>query len=264
MPRTGLVIGPTAATPPGLHSNHDRFRSQAMTIPAVPIDPPLTGDSAGPPKRAPSAIRNMVVSLLGDVGLPVAAYFIAELLGASTYRSLLAGTVVAGLRMGWVAIRERRFDVFATFLLVLFGAGFVLTFVTGDVRFVLAKDATTSATAGLIFLGSCIVNRPLAYYAAKRFAGAAGSGEFNASADTPVMRKRWYRVSLVWGVGLLIDAALRIACIYLLSPDVAAGVSQALMVTAYTLLIAYTIYTAKKTAKQHSAVAPADSVKRTH
>ena len=167
MPRTGLVIGPTAATPPGLHSNHDRFRSQAMTIPAVPIDPPLTGDSAGPPKRAPSAIRNMVVSLLGDVGLPVAAYFIAELLGASTYRSLLAGTVVAGLRMGWVAIRERRFDVFATFLLVLFGAGFVLTFVTGDVRFVLAKDATTSATAGLIFLGSCIVNRPLAYYAAK-------------------------------------------------------------------------------------------------
>ena len=261
MPRTGLVIGPTAATPPGLHSNHDRFRSQAMTIPAVPIDPPLTGDSAGPPKRAPSAIRNMVVSLLGDVGLPVAAYFIAELLGASTYRSLLAGTVVAGLRMGWVAIRERRFDVFATFLLVLFGAGFVLTFVTGDVRFVLAKDATTSATAGLIFLGSCIVNRPLAYYAAKRF---AGSGEFNASADTPVMRKRWYRVSLVWGVGLLIDAALRIACIYLLSPDVAAGVSQALMVTAYTLLIAYTIYTAKKTAKQHSAVAPADSVKRTH
>jgi hypothetical protein len=78
------------------------------------------------------------------------------------------------------------------------------------------------------------------------------------------MRKRWYRVSLVWGVGLLIDAALRIACIYLLSPDVAAGVSQALMVTAYTLLIAYTIYTAKKTAKQHWAVAPADSVKRTH
>src|SRR6478752_127119 len=88
MPRTGLVIGPTAATPPGLHSNRDRFRSQAMTIPAVPIDPPLTGDSAGPPRRAPSAIRNMVVSLLGDVGLPVAAYFIAELLGASTYRSL--------------------------------------------------------------------------------------------------------------------------------------------------------------------------------
>jgi intracellular septation protein A len=227
-----------------------------MTIPVVPTDPPLTNEASPSPKRAPSAMRNMVVSLLGDVGLPVAAYFVAELLGASTYRSLLVGTVVAGLRIGWVAIRERRFDVFATFLLVLFGAGFVLTFVTGDVRFVLAKDATTSAVAGLIFLSSCILNRPLAYYAAKRFAGAAGSGEFNASADTPIMRKRWYRVSLVWGVGLLTDAALRIACIYLLSPDIAANVSQALMVTAYTLLIAYTIYTAKKTARQHSAMSP--------
>jgi hypothetical protein len=60
-------------------------------------------------------------------------------------------------------------------------------------------------------------------------------------------------------MGLLTDAALRIARIYLLSPDIAAAVSQALMVTAYTLLVAYTIYTAK----QRSAVAPADSVSPT-
>ena len=108
----------------------------------------------------------MVVSLLADVGLPVLAYFAAELLGASSYASLLTGTVVAGLRTVWVAIRERRLDVFASFLLVLFGVGFALTFVTGDVRFVLAKDAATSATAGLVFLVSCLTNRPLAYYAA--------------------------------------------------------------------------------------------------
>jgi hypothetical protein len=189
----------------------------------------------------------MVRSLLADVGLPIAAYFVAELMGASTYASLLAGTVVAGLRMAWVALRERRLDVFATFLLVLFGAGFALAFVTGDVRFVLAKDATTSATAGLVFLASCLANRPLAYYAAKRFAGAAGNADFTASADTPAMRKRWYTVSLVWGLGLLADATLRVACIYLLSPDVAANVSQVLMVTAYTLLISWTVYTAKKT-----------------
>ena len=216
-----------------------------MITPALPVDPPLTGVAAPAPTPASSGIRNMVLSLLGDVGLPVAAYFAAELLGAGTFRSLLAGTVVAGLRTSWVAIRERRLDVFATFLLVLFGAGFVLTFVTGDVRFVLAKDATTSATAGLVFLGSCIINRPLAYYAARRFAGPAGREEFDARADTPISRKRWYRVSLVWGAGLLIDAALRIACIYLLVPGIAANVSQALMVTAYTLLIGYTIYTAK-------------------
>jgi hypothetical protein len=155
------------------------------------------------------ASRNMMVSLAGDVGLPIAAYAVAELCGFSTYVSLLAGTVVAAIRMAWVAIRDRRLDVFATFLLILFGVGFLLTFVTGDVRFVLAKDSTTSATAGLVFLGSCIIKRPLAFYAAKRFAGTAGRAEFLATADTPVMRRRWYTVSLVWGVGLITDAALR-------------------------------------------------------
>lgn len=61
------------------------------------------------------------------------------------------------------------------------------------------------------------------------------------------MRKRWYTVSLVWGLGLLVDATLRVAGIYLFSPDVAANLSQALMVAAYTLLISWTIHSAKKT-----------------
>jgi hypothetical protein len=220
-----------------------------MISPDVPANPPVTIGDGRAPRRAPSAIGIMVLSLLGDIGLPIAAYFVAELCGFSTYVSLLAGTAVAALRMAWVGIRERRLDAFSLFLVAIFGVGFVLTFVTGNVQFVLAKDATTSATAGLVFLGSCIINRPLAYYAAKRFAGAAGSDEFTATADTAIMRKRWYTVSLVWGVGLLTDAALRIACIYLLAPDVAANVSQGLMVTAYTLLISWTVYTAKK----HSA-----------
>jgi hypothetical protein len=209
---------------------------------------------------APTPTRNMVRSLLADVGLPIAVYFAAELAGASTYESLLAGTVAAGARMAWVALRQRRLDVFASFLLVLFGAGVALTFVTGDARFVLAKDATTSATAGLVFLGSCLANRPLAYYAAKRFAGTAGSAEFTATADSDVMRRRWYRVSLVWGLGLLTDAALRVACIYLLSPATAANVSQALMVTAYTLLVTWTIRSAKKTEALVRAETPGDAV----
>lgn len=190
----------------------------------------------------------MVVSLAGDVGLPIAAYAIAELCGYSTYVSLLAGTVVAAIRMAWVAIRDRRLDVFATFLLILFGVGFILTFVTGDVRFVLAKDSTTSATAGLVFLVSCIIKRPLAFYAAKRFAGAAGSEEFLATADTPAMRRRFYTVSLVWGVGLITDAALRMTAAYTLPPDTAVNVSQVLTVVAYGSLIGWTVLTTKRQA----------------
>jgi hypothetical protein len=86
----------------------------------------------------------MVTTLFYDIGVSVIAYFVAELLGASDYVALLAGTVVSGLRMLWVAVRQRRLNPFALFLLTLFGAGLVLSFFTGDARFILAKDSTMS------------------------------------------------------------------------------------------------------------------------
>jgi len=192
------------------------------------------------------AARAMLLTMLWDIGLPVIGYFLAELAGLSTYAALLTGTVVSALRMGWVGFRERRLDVFATFLLILFSAGFVLSFITGDVRFLLAKDSTTSATAGVVLLVSCLIGRPMAYYAAKRFAGRAGQEEFQSTAHTAVMRRRWYLVSLVWGGGLLTEATLRIVSIYVLPLNIAANVSQALMVVAFGLLTTWSVCTAKQ------------------
>ncbi|GAA1948077.1 VC0807 family protein [Amycolatopsis minnesotensis] len=190
-------------------------------------------------------LRLPVAMLCWDIGLPVIAYFAAKLLGASAYTALLSGTVVSGLRVGWVALRQRRLDPFASFLLVLFGAGLLLTFVTGDARFVLAKDAAVSLAASLVMLGSCLIGRPIAYYAAKRFAASSGRTGFDRMANTDAMRTRWYRVTLVWGCGLLADAALRIACVYLLPIDTAATASQALMLVVCAALLIWTIRSAK-------------------
>lgn len=214
--------------------------------------PSTSPDQATSGSREPAvrpAVRGLIGTLFFDVGLSVLAYFAAELLGASTYVALLAGTVVSGLRMLWVAVRQRRLDPFALFLLAMFGAGLALTFLTGDARFVLAKDSAMSCTAGLVLVVSCLIKRPIAFYAAQRFARSAGSAqheEFQAGARTAAMRARWFRVSLVWGCTLLADAALRIAVIYLLPIDVAADLSQGLMVAAYAGLSLWTVVTAKK------------------
>lgn len=213
--------------------------------------PPTSSDPVTPTgNRFPTGA--MFTTLFYDIGLSVIAYFVAELLGASNYLALLAGTVVAGLRMLWAALRQHRLDPFALFLLVLFGAGLALSFTTGDPRFILAKDSAMSATAGLVLVGSCVIGRPLAYYAAQRFARSAGAAqhdEFQAIARTAVMRARWFRVSLVWGISLLVDAGLRIAAIYLLPIRLAANVSQALMIAVYGLLFLWTIRTAKTPSK---------------
>lgn len=209
--------------------------------------------------RSGTVVRAMVSTLFYDVGLSVIAYFAAELLGATSYVALLTGTVVAGGRMLWVAVRQRRFDPFALFLVFLFGASLVLSFTTGDARFVLAKDSAQSATAGLLFVGSCVVRRPLAYYAALRFAREAGSQqvtEFHATANTATMRARWRRVTLVWGIALLVDASLRIAAAYLLPIGVASNVSQLLLVTFMAGLLLWTVWSMKKEQTERRKAAP--------
>ncbi|WP_327139557.1 VC0807 family protein [Nocardia sp. NBC_01327] len=214
--------------------------------PSVPAAATETRSST---QRLNPAAHAMVSTMFYDIGLSVIAYFLAELLGASTYIALLAGTVVAGLRMLWVALRQRTLDPFALFLLALFGAGLVLSFTTGDPRFILAKDSSGSLTAGVVLVGSCLIDRPLAYYAAQRFARAGGAAmqeQFRATGNTTAMRARWFRISLVWGIALLIDASLRIAAIYMLPITMAANVSQILMVTVFGLLIVWTLRSARK------------------
>jgi hypothetical protein len=216
-------------------------------------DPTTSNETSSRGQRSNPVARAMVRTLFYDIGLSVIAYFVAELCGASNYLALLAGTVVAGLRMVWVAARQRRLDPFALFLLAMFGASLVMSFITGDPRFILAKDATQTFTAGLVLVGSCVIKRPLAYYAAQRFARSAGSAQheqFQATAQTAAMRARWFRVSLVWGTALLSDAVVRIAAIYLLPIGFAANFSQILVITVIGLLILWTFHTAKK---QHTA-----------
>ncbi|WP_234392386.1 VC0807 family protein [Streptomyces sp. WM6378] len=212
-------------------------------------EPSSKSAATAPRRRLDPSMRAMASTLFYDIGLSVIAYFVAGLFGASNYLALLLATVVAGLRTLWVVLRQRRLDPFALFLLTLFGSGLALSFTTGDPRFVLAKDAAGSFTAGLVFVGSCVIGRPLAYYAALRFARSAGSArhdEFRSSANTSAMRARWFRVSLIWGISLLIDAGLRIAAVYLLPVGPAANVSQALMLAVYGPLTLWTVHSARK------------------
>jgi hypothetical protein len=122
--------------------------------------PPVRTEPDIPPAKtsASTAIHRMVRSLVWDIGPSVAAYYGARALGFSDYIALLAGTVASAGRVIWVAVRDRRVDVFAMFLMVLFVVGLALTFATGDARFVLVKDSLTSLLAGLFFLGSCVIH----------------------------------------------------------------------------------------------------------
>lgn len=205
-----------------------------------------TTDSASDPTtQRPSAFA-IFTTLLWDVGLALAAYYGARALGFSPYVSLLTGTVVSGLRVGYVAVRARRLDGFAAFLLTIFGVGLALSFVTGDDRFLLLKDSFGTALAGLIFLGTCLFGRPLIFYAAKRTT-TVSDPEREARWETrwreePAFRRTFVLLSVGWGVGLLVEALVRVPLVYLLPIDVVPALSTALQIAAFVVLIFWTLW----------------------
>ncbi|MFD1542688.1 VC0807 family protein [Nonomuraea guangzhouensis] len=169
--------------------------------------------------------RALISLLLWEIVPPIGAFYLFRLLGYGSYVALLVGAGVAALRTVYVAVRHRAFDGAAVFLLVLFGTGLALTLVTGDERFLLAKGSIHVAFLGLLFLGTCLVGRPLTFHLAKRFVAGDIEAKWDAS---PAFRRGFYTAALVWGFGMLADAAIHIPVIFLLPIDVAVAVSYVL------------------------------------
>ncbi|WP_020574787.1 VC0807 family protein [Actinopolymorpha alba] len=219
---------------------------------AVPPGRPAGGGAAGIPK--------VFLSLLWDIGPSIAAYYGCRALGASTYVSLLVGTLVAGVRVAYVALRARRFDAFAAFMVATFGIGLVLSFLTGDEQFLVAKESFGTAAAGLGFLGSCVVGRPLTFYAAQRFSAATTEARDwweRMWATVPGFRRTFLLTSVVWGVTLLVEAAVRIVLAYSLPVDVVVGISPILGIGTFALLITWTVWYARRAQAQGEARARA-------
>ncbi|WP_422647490.1 VC0807 family protein [Actinoalloteichus caeruleus] len=187
----------------------------------------MGGDERRP--RSPVRPARVLGGVFLDAGLSVSAYLVFRWAGAGDYLALLAGTVVAGLRLGWVLLRTRRLDAFALFMTATFAVGLGLSFVTGDARFLLLKESVGTAVTGLLFLLTCLLRRPLLYAASKRFAGldAAESTAWDERwRASPHFRRLFYRTTIVWGLGFVAEAVLRVPLVFLLPIPVMATVGS--------------------------------------
>ncbi|MCW0212281.1 MAG: hypothetical protein OJJ54_02900 [Pseudonocardia sp.] len=180
----------------------------------------------------------IVRGLAWDVGLPVVAYYALHLLGASDWVALLAATGVAGLRLGWSALRHRSLNAFALVMLIVYGIGLVLALATGDPRTLLLRSSITTAAVGVAFLVSVVVGRRPLTLAAQQSFSPARAAELAERYRTEPLVRRGHRVSsTVWGVGLVAESVARLPIVFLLPVDVAVGLSEALLVAAFALLI---------------------------
>lgn len=200
--------------------------------------------------------------LLFDVGAPLIGYYSLRLLGASDWVALLVATLAAGLRLAWVAVRRREVTWFAAVMLAVFGLGLALAFVGGDPRFLLVKDSFGTALVGLVFLASLVAGKPLTLSAFQTWQPRQAAEMEELYRTIPPVRRTFRVSAVVWGVGLLLEAIVRIPLIYLLPIDVMVGVSTAMMVTVIVGLSIWNVWYGGRTgakarawAQEHHAAA---------
>ncbi len=116
--------------------------------------------------------------------------------------------------------RHRKVDALS--ILVL--AGIALSLLAyaggGGVKMLQLREKLVTALIGAIFLGSAAIRRPLIYQLARATLARRGSadlGGFEALKDNPHFRSAMTVMTVVWGVGLVAEAAVAGALVFTMS-----------------------------------------------
>ena len=116
--------------------------------------------------------------------------------------------------------RRRRVDALSVLVL----AGIVLSLLAflggGGAHMLQLRERLVTALIGLVFLGSVAIRRPLIYQLARagmaRRPDSAGLAGFEDLKDAPLFKRTMTIMTLVWGLGLLAEAAVAAALVWTL------------------------------------------------
>ena len=196
-----------------------------MTASHSPAAPPSL--AAPPSPSAPPSLARTAGTLALDIGAPIALYYSLHAAGVSNLIALGASAVVPAIGVAVQLATRRRLDGVGGLVLASVAAAIAASLITRSPRFLLAKDGLITAVWGLWFLASTRSRRPAAFVMARPFMEgrrtfSAGSWDELWSTD-PAFRNIWRVASVMWGAGLLADAALRVVMSYTLPVAVVPG-----------------------------------------
>lgn len=213
----------------------EQFQPAAGAAPTA--DGALTGaDSAGPPAAA-AQYRSLAANLGVNVAAPLLVFYGLRAAGVGQWWALLAGAVPPLLQAGATMARTRRIDTLGALTLLLLALGVVTSLLTGSARFLLAKDGAMTGAAGLCVLATLLTRRP--FIASVLMSVTAGERRAKLAAnwhDSPTFRHVMRVLTVVWGVGLIADAVVRIVLAYALPVDAVPLISNLQYVVVFLLL----------------------------
>ncbi|MFZ0502837.1 MAG: VC0807 family protein [Chthoniobacterales bacterium] len=141
-------------------------------------------------------------------------------------------------------IWSRKLDALS--LLVISGIALTLvaTLLGGRPRLLLIRESFITGIFGLVFLGSLLSPRPLLFYLAKTTVTRQGTnGEVFASRwSIPGFRFTFYLMTVVWGVGLLVEATLKIILAFTIPTGLFLVISPIISYSIYFGLLGWSLW----------------------
>jgi hypothetical protein len=208
------------------------------------VDAGRDAEPAAParPERA-SRLRSVAKIAVIDVAAPLIAYRLLRSAGMGTVPALVLSGVFPALGVAFGVIRRRRIEVVGALVLDGILAGTVLGLVSHSARAVLLEGSVPTAIFGLGCLGSLWTRRPLMFGMAVEFIGpdTAKGREMTSLWQYGEFRRVFRVITAVWGVGFLLEAALRVVVVYNTSTGTALALSKVTPYVWVAVFIAWTV-----------------------
>jgi intracellular septation protein A len=184
--------------------------------------------TAGNTPAKDGRLRSAAMIVIFDVAAPLAAYNLLRSAGLTAVTALLLSGVFPAVGVTISAIRNRRLDVVGTVVLAGIVVGTVLGLVSHNARLVLIEGSVPTAVFGVACLGSLWARHPLMFSFAREFTGpdTAQGREMTRLWQYQGYRRVFRVITVVWGVGFLIEAALRVVIAYHASTGTALASSK--------------------------------------
>jgi intracellular septation protein A len=179
--------------------------------------------------------------------VPLGVYYGLRAFGVGVYVALLVSALVSAVPTLIELMGRRRVNGLSAYFTVMVLGSVAVSLVAGSTQFLLAKEAVLTGVTGVWFLVSVrptsSPGRPLTYSFSKPVLEGRlrWPGDFEQLWATSSRWRRMWRVSsLLFGIGTLADAVLRVVFAYTLPADVVPALATGMYAATSVLLIVST------------------------
>ncbi|KAJ3277190.1 hypothetical protein HDV01_000242 [Terramyces sp. JEL0728] len=201
--------------------------------------------------------RGIIKMIMMNIVFPIIIYSILEGRVSLVLALALSGIppAIEGLQNIW---KYKKVDAIAGIVIVSIIFSIVVVLLTADAKLILLKDSIQTVFFGIGFGGSVFLSENIIWRYQRQFSGA--DPEVQANLDRqyaqPKVREVTNFMCIVWAVGFILEAAIRITLIYTIPTDILGYLSPLILLAVLGTLAVWSYLYVAYARKKHFGKEP--------